>query len=98
MAFEAICPGADSEDYGICQTFIEDNGGTTVVLDLDCSTLIPHPECNTDDGLSAILFSVSFDAAMLFYRDDAFSVLQSGISDPFVIGNDRVCFQSSRRL
>jgi len=88
------------EDNEKCATYLEDNGGfdtiqgpdgvsallplSPVVLEIITNIVIPCATCDT------ALFVVTFSADMQFFRDDAFSVAQNALSNPFVIGNDKI--------
>eukprot|EP01084_Bolivina_argentea_P213438 362498_1 len=83
MQFDVSCPS--NED--VCDTFIDDNDGSTVVLEVISNFI--------DETCEPELYEIIFNGQMIFYDDEQFSIIhndQNGENN-YVIGQDIIYIQ-----
>jgi len=79
MGFTVDCPSGEE----VCNTFIDDNGGSAIALAVNSHFVDNHCEPQ--------VYAVAFDGQMEFYDDAEFS--QAHIDDNYVIGQDTIYVQ-----
>merc|ERR1712242_686775 len=80
LSFTPECQTVNGVDDAACTTFLSTLTDNKVVLDVASSF---------SDNCAIQLWDVAFTGSMVFYKDDAFTVIADG-SDPFVIGQDTI--------